>query len=184
MPISPRNKQFIIIAIIVAIVVVGIFLGYQQYQEVAAKNRDVKKALNELTKEEAELEDLKKLNETMRTMSVELNKVRQVLPTGISLPDLLANLEAIAVYSEITFDSVAVASGEQQLASVNVVGEEVSAPAGVKTLPLTVSVAGNYNNLKRYLDGIEKNLRLIDIDSIDVGESGIYTISMQAYYVD
>ena len=184
MPISPRNKQFLIVGIMIAVIVLGFYLGYLQYQQVSLQSKKVKTASDNHKAAEAELASLKDLNEKMKTMSVEINKAQQVLPQGLSIPDLLANLEAIAVYSGITFDSVSFDSSGEIASGIGAVDQEVAVPAGVKTLPFTVAVAGDYTGLKKYLDGIEKNLRLIDVDSIVVGEGGIYTISMQAYYVD
>jgi Tfp pilus assembly protein PilO len=184
MPISPRNKQFLIVGIMVAVIILGVYLGYLQYQQVSLQNKKVKTASAEYKTAETELASLKELNEKMKTMSVELGKAQQVLPSGLSTPDLLANLEAMAIYSGITFDSVSFDSSGQTLGGTVAADQDTTVPPGVKTLPFTVSVAGNYTSLKKYLDAVEKNLRLIDVDSIVVGEGGIYTISMQAYYVD
>lgn len=183
MPLTPRNKQLIITAVIIAIIVLGAWLGYEQYQAVAAQQKDVATVNNELESAQQELKNLQKLSDSMNSMSVEINNVRQVLPASEDIPDLLANLEAISVYSGVTFDSVAISSSDT-VSAVSSSAEEVAVPSGVKRLNLAVSVSGGYGNLKRYLHGVEQNMRLIDVNSISMGEGSVYNLNMQTYYVD
>jgi len=183
MPLTPRNKQLIITGVIIVVIIFGVWLGYEQYQAVAAQQKDVTTANNELESARQELENLQKLSDSMSSMSVEINNVRQVLPASEEIPDLLANLEAISVYSGVTFDSVAISSSDT-VSAVSSSGEEVAVPSGVKRLNLAVSVSGGYDNLKRYLHGVEQNMRLIDVNSITMGEGSVYNLNMQTYYVD
>ncbi|GEM_PF-2783064 len=183
MPLTARNKQLIVTGVMVVIIVVGAWLGFEQYKAVAAQQDKVTVAAEELQAAEQELADLKELSNTMDSMSVELNNVRSSLPAGEDISDLLANLEAIAVYSGVTFDSISVATSGEQTA-IATTGEEVATPAGVNRINLAISVTGGYQNLKKYLHGIEQNLRIIDVNSISISEGGVYLLNMQTYYVE
>ena len=183
MPISERNKQFIIVGITIAIVAVGIWLGYDQYGRVAAAQQQVNKSQTALSEEKQELDNLVKLNQSLQQMSVEMDSVRQVLPQGIAVPELLTNLEAIAVHSEVTLNSVAVET-ETAIAKNVSSQEEKVAPSGVKSLPVRVSITGNYNNVKKFLSDLEMNMRLLDVNSISSVGEGIFEIALTAYYVE
>ncbi|MFC1721468.1 type 4a pilus biogenesis protein PilO [Patescibacteria group bacterium] len=183
MPISKRNKQFIIVGIIIAIIAVGAYLGYIQYGQVVEAQQDMKKANDQLGSEQQELQNLKELSESLQQMSIEMNSVRQALPNGIAVPELLTNLEAIAVNSEVTFNSISIATEETIVR--NITEEEAAAtPSGVKSLPVSVSVTGDYLNIKKYIDDLERNMRLLDVESIDISGEGIVDINMTAYYVE
>ena len=67
MPISPRNKQFLIVGIMIAVIVLGFYLGYLQYQQVSLQSKKVKTASDNHKAAEAELASLKDLNEKMKT---------------------------------------------------------------------------------------------------------------------
>lgn len=183
MPISERNKQFIIIGITIAIIAVGVFLGYNQYGKVVEAQKVVKKADMQLQEEQEELDNLRELSQSLEDMSIEMDSVKQVLPNGIAVPELLTNLEAIATHSEVTFNGISVSS-QENIAKNVAEGEKSAAPTGVQTLPVTVSITGDYLNVKRYLTDIESNMRLLDVNSITSSGEGIFDISMTAYYVE
>lgn len=64
--------------------------------------------------------------------------------------------------------------------------EGASAAFVRSSLGFDIKVEGSYENIRLFLEGIENNLRLMDVSSvgIDKNEKGIYTLSLQGnlYY--
>ncbi len=183
MALSLRTQKFVYIGIIIAIILAAIYFGYVQYQSVAVQWSKYQVTQAETAALRQEISDLQKLDAEMKQSSKEIGSLKQALPEGFALPDLLTNLEAIATRSGLGFNSV-VTGAAKAVAARTGENKEAAAPTGVQQLALTVGVTGDYNGLKIYLDGIERNLRLIDIQSIAMSAPGEYQISMIAYYIE
>ncbi len=183
MALSLRTQKFVYIGIIVVIILVAIYFGYLQYQQVSSQWTKYQKTQAETARLRQEISDLQKLEGAMEQSSREIESLKLALPEGFGLPDLLTNLEAIATRSGLGFNSVATGTAKA-VGPRTGEDKEATPPAGVQQLSLTVGVTGDYNGLKIYLDGIEHNLRLIDIQSIAMNAPGEYQISMMAYYIE
>lgn len=186
MALNLRTQKLIYIAVIVVLVLVAIFFGYDQYQKAAVKWQTTQVAQLEVKSLKQEVADLQKLSEELQRAATEVAAVEKALPPGVAMPELLTNLEAIAVKSEMTFNSVTVAGSQRKTAAAtqNTTGQQAAQTSGLREISATVSVTGGYNNLKLYLDSLEHNLRLIDVQSIDMEAAGTYNIALNAYYVD
>lgn len=181
MALTERNKQLIIVVITIVVAVAGFYFGNMQYQSAMEAKKDLNNAQADLENKQSELSDLKTLNEKLTNMRVEIDDVKKVVPQGPDIPELLVNLEAIASRSLMTFNSVTVSEAGRSTSAAE--GTAVS-PTGVQNLSISVSVTGEYNNLKVYLDSLEKNIRLLDVQSVSMGSEGSYNLTMNAYYVN
>ncbi len=186
MALNLRTQKLIYVAVIVVIILVAIFFGYDQYQKAAAKWSTAQAARQEVTNLKQEVADLQQLNAELQKSETAVAAVEKALPPGLAMPELLTNLEAIAVKSEMTFNSVDVAGGKSKtgVTAKTTVAAATSQIPGLQEIPVTVSVTGGYANLKVYLDSLEHNLRLVDVQSIAMEAAGTYTITLKAYYVD
>ena len=186
MALNLRSQKLIYVAVIVVIILVAIFFGYTQYQTAASQWKSAQLARLEVKSLKQDVVDLQKLKAELDKSAAEISSVEKALPPGLAMPELLTNLEAIAVKSEMTFNSVDVAGGKTKAAATakTATVSAESKIAGLQELPVTVSVTGGYANLKMYLDSLEHNLRLVDVQSINMEAAGTYTIALKAYYVE
>lgn len=186
MVLSLRTQKLIYVAVIVAIVLVAIFFGYDQYQKAVSKWNTTQAARQEVVSLKQEVASLQQLNDELQKSATTIAAVEKALPPGLAMPELLTNLEAIAVKSEMTFNSVDVAGGKSKtgVTAKATAAQAASQIPGLQEIPLTVSVTGGYDNLKVYLNSLEHNLRLVDVQSIALEAAGTYTITLKAYYVD
>ncbi len=188
MNLTVRNKQLIIVMVAVAIAAVGAYFGYDSYQAVAAEQTKTKQVEADLAMENKELDNLRELSNTMEDMSVEINDAKEILPDNVAIPELFTNLEAIAIDSEMTFNSVSIGGSSlgdfAESTTVGAITGQANLPEGVQTLVVTVSLTGGYDNLRVYLNNIEKNMRLMDVQSIEIGGEDVYSIVLNTYYVE
>jgi len=118
----------------------------------------------------------------------DVNKVNYILPAEAKIPELIAQLEALAVKNGFKVASLDISSKEAEKKSH---GEEVEVQAagdtGLKMLNIGLSInGGDYFILKQFLQDIEDHLRLLDVMSINfqsVEEEGKYLLNIQTYYL-
>ena len=102
-------------------------------------------------------------------------------------------LERLSAEHGIVLKSVDLASFTEEARNVSgqpVPGGAVLVPASVqaiKEFPVTIHVAGTYESFKKFLESMEKNLRLVDVDSLSFSSQSnvkIIDVSIKAktYY--
>ncbi|MBU1118584.1 type 4a pilus biogenesis protein PilO [Patescibacteria group bacterium] len=165
----------------------GAYIKYTDFESAQAKEKVLQAEKAEI---ESSIESLSVTMTNYEAIKENAEKINDVLPTKEQVPELLYQLEAIAEKEAgVSFAGVSFAnSAEQQ-------NEESTQelPSGVHTMNVAVQIHGTYPGLKRYLDAIEQNIRIIDVTSVQF--SGAYQldespdlfeyqISMNAYYVE
>ncbi|MFA6099516.1 MAG: hypothetical protein WC750_01395 [Patescibacteria group bacterium] len=106
-----------------------------------------------------------------------LTKVDQALPHEGSIPDLLVQLSAAAVGTNVVLSNI-VFDG---------VGKVPSTVASTQTINMTLTVtAKDYATLKGFLRALETSLRIFDIQTISVGgfsgEKVNFNLQLKSYY--
>lgn len=127
------------------------------------------------------------------------------VPKGADEPDLISELEAIAVKNSITLPSISIK--EQPATTTTATGTETSTtsaatPATVTTTPaattatgtetatttsgapvtISLSVTGSFANLNNFISGLEKSVRFMNIVALTYGidsESGGNSLSLE-----
>lgn len=139
----------------------------------------------------------------------DLNRVDQVLPEGARASDFLVAVETLTAASNMGLRRIDIVSPPK--ASIVVPGNPQAALPragagadtgaaileaaregagdipGVQALPFTVEVSGSYENFKKFLAALEKNLRLIDIEQTNFVSGGqddalAFTLRAKTYY--
>ena len=106
----------------------------------------------------------------------------RVLPPEKDISSLLHQLHGLAVLNNVTIDSINFQKPPIQIAKA----DSLIKPYG--TIQATIRCVSNYENMKRYLDSLETNLRLINIKTINITEGFrqnpilLYTLVIEAYY--
>lgn len=140
----------------------------------------------------------------------DLARVDQVLPRGARASDFLVAFEALTASNGMALrriDLVSSQKGKATAATGNPLASQprpTSASAGAMQtgqeglneslsiegtleLPFGVQVAGTYDNFKKFLAALEKNIRLIDVDQVSFSASGKdesleFTLKAKTYY--
>ncbi|MFY9462927.1 MAG: type 4a pilus biogenesis protein PilO [Candidatus Sungiibacteriota bacterium] len=140
-----------------------------------------------------------------------LARLDQMFPQGAQASDFLVAIEALTTESTIALrriDLVSPSSGGSgaeksspqtgQPRPTTAVGSAGGASAGTqkqekaqtvgRELPFSLQIAGSYENFKKFLMNMERNLRLIDVDEISFSatgkkdESTEFTLKAKTYY--
>jgi len=161
-----------------------------------------------------ELNQLEKIKETYIQAQTEVEKAAKALPFEKEIPELLAQLEkitqkAVSLSQEpLVFKSFSVGAAiskseeeekeaekdtsenkektKEESASESVSYETLD-EGGYKSLPVSVNLIGSFNALEYYLKSLEKNLRIVDVISINIGGSQSvsslnFTVNLKVYF--
>lgn len=150
-----------------------------QYDAIAKEKSDLEQKLSYLAKAQ----------ESKRNISQrEIENIDSVIPTSPLSPQILAGLEQIAKTSNVVIEGIDLAipdaNTNKKIDPAKEAVKEPDLPEGVFTVEVILSIrSGPYDNLKLFLSNIEKNIRLMDIISVNyTPASKNYIISARAYY--
>lgn len=130
-------------------------LDIESRQVILEEQRIYYEALKALEKEAGEINQ------------VELEKVNYVIAKKIDLPDVLKQIHLLSEKENM------------EILSFNYVFDQ-----GV--LQIELSFKGtNYQNVKKYLGELEKNIRVMDVTNISLaGIGSIFSLKIQSYYLE
>jgi Tfp pilus assembly protein PilO len=163
---------------------------------------------------QTELNQLESVKQAYTQAQTEVEKATKVLPSDKEIPELVAQLEeitrkSVALSQEpLLFKSFSVGAaiskseeaqqeaekseeGETEKSKAEETAQAVSYEAieegGYKSLPISVNLVGSFKALEFYLENVEKNLRLIDVTSINISSGQSYanlnfTINLKVYF--
>lgn len=113
-------------------------------------------------------------------------------PIDAEIASALVQLNGLAVLNNLTVQSIGISDSPakaERLSSSNSSKSRASFAKPFNKISFAVSASGNYEDMKRFLENLETNLRLFDIESMNVnpqsrpGQSQYqYSIRVMAYY--
>lgn len=160
--------------------------------------RQEKIALESIVKR---FQDLKKIRDdilaTYNAISpADLARLEEFLPKSENMGIFLVNIERLSLDHDVLLKQINIESGREREGSRESVAaappetggvatgkaKGLIAAAGPATLPVSFSIAGSYDAFRSFLEAIEKNLRLIDIETIsfNAAAGGKYDFSVKA----
>lgn len=111
------------------------------------------------------------------------NSIAMVLPSREDVPSVVQQIQGIA-----GLNSMAITGLSLQYPPIKAVPKD-SLVKPVSIVRITVKFTGDYRNLKAYLEGLETNIRLMDVNSLSIDGGGIagktvlnYSLILDAYY--
>lgn len=106
-----------------------------------------------------------------------LGRLKIMLPDSVNNVRTILDLDALAVRSGIALSSVDVSE-----TSAEKVSEDDDSAGPLASVELSISGRGTYAALQKFLEGIEKSQRLLDVTHISVAssETGVYTYTLTA----
>jgi Tfp pilus assembly protein PilO len=184
MVINPSLKRLMFIMISVVLVAGSLVcfgaLIKPTYEEVMSKR-------SSLTNRSNLVEENKSISSKMKSMLTEYQKSEALLTTVSSIipedPDTAQSINQVATLAKINGLTLEVISSD--LLAIKPGDSKTDFIKRIGTIRLDFRVAGSYENFKAFLQTIETNINLMDINSIRLTQSGgrmVYTMSIDAYY--
>ena len=180
-------KYFTVIIIIVVVIVLG--AGYLIFirQTVCEIQRigvvDLKMKQDELAAKQLTVKKLADLKARYDSItSDEMQTLGYLLPHQQDVPNLVIELKNMVKNSNLVLDAIDAGplGGTPAVANTN-----TAAPAGVKTLGITLSVHGvdSYTGLKNFLDTLAHQQPLLELTSLSYAPGGdSYSLNLTTYY--
>ena len=168
-----------------------------------------------VAEQKSTLEQITSFNQKIEEMNrqykaEELERLLSILPKEEELPSLLIQLEALATGNGLIMESVDFSEIAQtsetapprpspELQNVFPQSQETSGKSAslnpqevqsalYKILAVRLKLSGGYGAFKNYLQAVEKNLRLMDVSSLDLNTSSgtaqnfAFSVNLQVYY--
>lgn len=123
------------------------------------------------------IKNIQDLNKQYQERSADITRISSILPSKKNLAEAVSAVDRLAIQSGL------------QLVSAHIVGKEGDVN-NYNYLPIEISMVGGYPGLVSFLQSAEKNLRIIDITSVDAATSSTdrpgslnITVKGNAYYL-
>ena len=189
-------KNIIIGILILAFIGAVVFLDIPKVQSVLNLRKEVKNE-KELLKEKQEfITRIENLESSYLANESVLKKLDYIMADGPDIPNLIVQLEALAIVggmspSNLNFSVTEEKIGSEKAKEVRGGGEVKPEQAykGYNLVTIDIKMSGDYLGFKNFLQAVEENMRLMDIESItfapkEIGGAGgfEFNVILQAYY--
>ena len=174
-------------AFILVLTSVGLFYTvmipqYKKSQDLRAESAEYKNILQNVSSLTDKKNDL--LVKYQAIPKDEIERVNKVLPNNVDTVRLAMDFDTIAAKYGISIKSIQVIENKNDN-STKIIQNVPSKPYSV--VNVTFSFVTSYDNFRKFMQDIEKSLRIIDIKTVafDSGESGLneYKVSIQTYWL-
>jgi len=171
-------KNIFIGVFIVIIVGSIIFLDVPTFQNISEFKTQIGTQQKTLDEEKMFISRVQTLIEEYDLNQEIFKKLDYILPVDSDVPNLIVQLESLTKDNGIILNDI-------QISSV-VMGDKT---VNYGTIAISLKLSGDYRAFKNFLQATENNIRLADIDSINLAskeDSGIFTfeyeVNLNTYY--
>lgn len=172
------------LALLVAALLVYTNMVVPAYNQVQMMRGEQVGIQETITQDKAAVSTVQNLVGQYQTESQLEDNISQILPTDPDVPDVVNQIQGLASANTLTLQSLAI----QYLPIQAVSSQELIDPVG--TIQLNISLSGQYDNFKSFLQGLETNIRLMDVSSIHIDGGGSttgngnlsYSLIVDTYY--
>lgn len=189
------TQTFITILLIFGSVGIGLFYLNPEWKEF----KDLQNKIENINSISLELDELINEQDSLVTLintisKEDLNRIEKTLPEGPHTAEFLVMLENLSIENKVVLQSINLASFVSKKAETTpsqpTPGSIVLAPKSeqlIKELPVDLVVIGTYQSFKDFLNALERNLRIIDVISLNftsAGDTDLYTftVRLKTYY--
>ena len=171
-------EPFLIVAIFAVILYVGYTTLFQQQFEqlLPGGSLHVETVKQQLSDRKDYLAALTKLDDLYQSSTKDVSKeLSELLPSDQGVPQIFASYEAIGNKFGVSIQSIDIVSDKAVAPKQN---------SGVQSLLVSMKVANaSYDSVKQFLDAVENNVRIADVQSISFDpRSRFIDISLRSYY--
>lgn len=159
-------KNIVVIILLLGFVGIVIFLDVPRVQEILDLRRKVESQEQALLQKEELMAKVERLKDKYEDNEESLKKVNYILPSEKKIPSLIVQIEAMTLEAGLILEKIEFSVASQDKTT------KVRTPAqenigDYKTLRIDLDLIGDYLAFKNFLELIEENIRLMDIDSIN-----------------
>jgi Tfp pilus assembly protein PilO len=122
---------------------------------------EIKVVEDELKMATNKLESIKTTKVTLESLKPITNQLFIAVPGDKDSPNLITELEALALKNKIVIPSIQIAEGS----IANSGGETATASSGANAVSISFAVSGSFENLNSLIVSIEKDIRFMNIKS-------------------
>jgi Tfp pilus assembly protein PilO len=159
-----------IIACLLAAILLGVFVISPKYREYGDTNLKIKIKNTDIDNQQKYFSQVRETSEKLKNYEEELRKISYALPKEPSLPEVLEFLTQASSQNGMTFkkltSSAVVLPKTATKISDSSSASESETPPRLKEISVEFEVSGDYSSLKNFVITLEKNARLIEIESI------------------
>lgn len=185
-------KNIIILLLILGFIAIVVFLDLPKTQGVLDLIKQIKEQKRIFLEEQDLLAKIKELDQQYEENKENLKKIDYILPSSQDLPNLIVQLEALALESGLVLDKIEFSEAEQETsgkAKEVRQSEEKVTPKDYRIISVSLTFIGDYLLFKNFLKTVEENMRLIDVVAVDFGKESSETtqlfnfnLSLKTYY--
>jgi len=186
-----KNLTLIVVVMVLVIAGLAFYLLKPQYDEIGQVKIEIEAGRSNLAARKQKLSNMKTLLANYQGVEEQLYNLSLSLPLKKDIPNLLVQLEALAVKSGVLMKSVSyeenideaknkvaevgppadaeadVAAEEGALTFTTETEESETRQAGYSILNVELSLAAHYDSFIRYLEDVQRSFRFLDVTSID-----------------
>ena len=137
------------------------------FHELKAERQALREKESVLAEKTATWENFEKTRDNFNKVKKETKEELNVfLPREGDIPSLLVQIEELGKKSNLVFKSMTISKNRKKGAAKE---ENLSLP--YQQLTISLEAEGGYGDIKRFLDVVEKNLRLLDVEKVEISKS-------------
>lgn len=177
------SSSFIIGVLIISIVV-GLFVAFPQYKNYKLEKEELFTKEKELSSLENYFSDLEETQKKLLEHKEELEKIEVGLPSQRDIP-----LFAYLINKASSDNGLLLKDAEAKLMEEKKGSRLSKEKSPLKKIELNITLLGTYESLKNFVSFLEKNARMIEIESIDFSPQGEnkdnfeFRLKVSAYYL-
>lgn len=182
------NKNIITIIILFGVFAAILLLfDLPSYNKFVSFREEIDKQNNSLIEKKELVANVNQLKQVYDSRKDEVKRVYYAIPAKRDIPGLIVQFEALASENGLILENINLGKIKTERSKL---GEIESPEETYKSLDITLKLAGNYLAFKSFLQALEFNVRLMDINlisfsSIETEESGLvftFDVKLKAYY--
>lgn len=166
------TKNIIIIILILGFIASVVLLDVPKAQSVLNLRQQIKTQEGKLAEKRDLMNIVEKLTASYKEKQDVLGKLDYIMPSNQDVPNLIVQLEAIANQGGVILQDVNITVGESQKGESKATevrtGETQTgtSTSAYRFLVVDLKLLGDYPAFKNFLQALEENIRLMDIESI------------------
>ena len=182
------HKWLTFLVVVLIIVASYYFILEPKYQQVGiGGSYNTETLMEEVNKRENYLRQLEELKQNyQRVNQAQIAKLEKILPGQKDIAGLFVQLEALAKKNNFLLSGVTITEAAEETSAA----KQKTNPSSIKRLNISLSLVGvqandSYGEIKNFLDDVERNLRLFDVNGVYFdSESTNYAVNLFTYYSD
>ena len=164
-------KNIVIFILLLVFVAILVFLDLPKFQNILDLRREVETEKERFSEKQLLLAKIEKLEKKYQEAEESLEKVNYILPSSQDIPNLIVQLEALVLEGGVALESIQFSEAKEVVQSraerAHTTIKETSS-VDYRIISIDLSLRGSYSAFKNFLKLVEENIRLMDINSINL----------------